>query len=124
MQQHRNFLFLCARPSFLEGLARIMDFGQTLNEYNSSPSAQEADFAAIAEDFADVFLFIRPIYSCWLLWAYVILVSGRSSSRGAAFVVSGGWLSIFIRTFPFATVSGSRILPGIVLLRCLSMRPG
>ncbi len=52
MQQHRNFLFLCARPSFLEGLARIMDFGQTLNEYNSSPSAQEADFAAIAEDWA------------------------------------------------------------------------
>ena len=28
--------FLYARPSFLEGMARVMDIGGTLNEYNSS----------------------------------------------------------------------------------------
>lgn len=28
--------FLYARPSFLEGMARVMDIGSTLNEYNSS----------------------------------------------------------------------------------------
>ena len=28
--------FLYARPSFLEGIARITDMGDTLNEYNAS----------------------------------------------------------------------------------------
>ena len=28
--------FLYARPSFWEGMARVMDIGSTLNEYNSS----------------------------------------------------------------------------------------
>ena len=28
--------FLYARPSFLEGMARVMDIGDTLNEYNAS----------------------------------------------------------------------------------------
>lgn len=45
-----NTHFLCARPSFLEGIARIMDFGNTLNAYNTSPTGQEADNTAIWMD--------------------------------------------------------------------------
>jgi hypothetical protein len=45
---------LYARPSFVEGMARIMDFGNTLNEYNRSPDpdaiALKADWNAVAED--------------------------------------------------------------------------
>ena len=32
-----------ARPSFLEGIARLMDFGNTLDGYKSYPSGAEAD---------------------------------------------------------------------------------
>lgn len=46
--------FLYARPSFLEGLARIMDLGNTLNEYNTSPTGKEADYIAISNDWAMV----------------------------------------------------------------------
>jgi hypothetical protein len=53
--------FLYARPSFIEGVARLLDFGGTLNEYNSSPSgamadrfALEADWRAIQQDFQAV----------------------------------------------------------------------
>lgn len=42
--------FLYASPSFLEGIARIMDFANALNEYNSSLTPQEADAAAIRMD--------------------------------------------------------------------------
>jgi len=46
--------FLYARPSFAEGMARIMDFGNTLSEYNRSPDpdaiALIADWNAVAED--------------------------------------------------------------------------
>lgn len=46
--------FLYARPSFAEGMARILDFGNTLNEYNRSPDpdtlALNADWNAVAED--------------------------------------------------------------------------
>lgn len=42
--------FLFARPSFLEGLARIFDFGNTLTEYNRSRTPQEADARALASD--------------------------------------------------------------------------
>ena len=41
---------LYARPSFVEGLARTLDLGSTLNEYNASPSGDEADCAAFASD--------------------------------------------------------------------------
>jgi hypothetical protein len=46
--------FLFARPSFIEGLARIIDFGGTLNEYNNSINPKEADSRAIRNDFAVV----------------------------------------------------------------------
>lgn len=42
--------FLFARPSFLEGIARLVDFGGFLNEYNTSNTPDEADFRAIAAD--------------------------------------------------------------------------
>ena len=45
---------LFARPSFIEGMARIFDMGGTLNEYNSSPSGEEADAIAIWSDWAAI----------------------------------------------------------------------
>jgi hypothetical protein len=54
--------FLFARPSFWEGAARIIDLGDTLTEYNSSLSGQQADrnalradWRAIGHDLASVF---------------------------------------------------------------------
>ena len=46
--------FLYAEPSFLEGLARILDFGNTLNQYNESPSGEMADAVALGMDWAVV----------------------------------------------------------------------
>jgi hypothetical protein len=37
----RTSSFLFARPSVWEGVARIIDFGNTLNEYNYSPKADD-----------------------------------------------------------------------------------
>ena len=42
--------FLFARPSFLEGIARMMDFGSSLNIYNESKTPEEADSMAILND--------------------------------------------------------------------------
>ncbi len=50
MKKRTDFLY--ARPSFLEGLARIMDLGNTLNEYNISPNGKEADYIALSNDWA------------------------------------------------------------------------
>ena len=55
----RHSYYLSARPSFLEGIARLMDFGNTLNEYKSYPSGVEADHAAIARDWAMIGLDFR-----------------------------------------------------------------
>ena len=44
--------YLFARPSFIEGVARIMDIGGTLNEYNYASDGQEADAIAIWSDWA------------------------------------------------------------------------
>lgn len=46
--------FLFAEPSFLEGVARLFDFGNTLNEYNVSPDGDAADKIALYMDFAMV----------------------------------------------------------------------
>lgn len=35
--------FLFARPSFIEGMARVIDLGGTLQEYNVSASPEQAD---------------------------------------------------------------------------------
>lgn len=42
--------FLFARPSFFEGVARVIDLGNTLNEYNSSKTPAEADARALKAD--------------------------------------------------------------------------
>lgn len=52
MDSRSRFLF--ARPSFLEGAARLVDFGNVLNTYNAMPTPAEADGAALAFDFAVV----------------------------------------------------------------------
>ncbi len=41
---------LCARPSIWEGIARLIDIGATLNEYNYSETAMEADYRALRSD--------------------------------------------------------------------------
>lgn len=42
--------FLFARPTFREGWGRLLDFGNTLSEYNRSATPQEADRIAITAD--------------------------------------------------------------------------
>ena len=47
-----NQLFV--RPSFVEGIARLLDFGATLQEYNGSRTPEEADMQALANDWRAV----------------------------------------------------------------------
>jgi len=42
--------FLCARPSFAEGLSRTLDFAGTMNEYNRSMTPEQADYLAMLSD--------------------------------------------------------------------------
>ncbi len=49
-----NSIILFARPSFVEGMARTLDFGGTLNEYNSSLSEEQADCLALNADWMAV----------------------------------------------------------------------
>ena len=44
--------FLFADPSFVTGLATVMDIGGALVTYNVSPSGADADERAIASDWA------------------------------------------------------------------------
>ena len=60
MGRYANLLM--AGPSFTEGMARILDFGDTLTEYNRLLSAEqadaiamEADWKAVADDLAHAF---------------------------------------------------------------------
>lgn len=46
--------FLFARGSLLEGFARVLDLGGTLNTYNTSETPEEADERAMAADWAVV----------------------------------------------------------------------
>jgi len=46
--------FFYARPSFSEGAARLLDFGNTLCEYNSSLTPEMADHLAIQSDWRGV----------------------------------------------------------------------
>jgi len=46
--------FLFAQPSFMEGLARVVDAAGALNEYNRMPASQEADALAMWADWAAV----------------------------------------------------------------------
>ena len=42
--------FLYAIPSFWSGWARILDFGDTLTEYNRSNTTAQADYLALKSD--------------------------------------------------------------------------
>ena len=46
-----NTDFLFARPSFLEGVGRVLDIGSTLQEYNKNVTPEEADTLALFKDF-------------------------------------------------------------------------
>lgn len=46
--------FLFADPSFIGGLATVLDIGGTLTEYNESNSPEEADMRAIRSDWTSV----------------------------------------------------------------------
>lgn len=46
--------FLFSRPSFLEGIARLMDFGGTLTVFNTSTTPEHADARAAYEDWRAV----------------------------------------------------------------------
>ncbi len=52
MNSRSTFLF--ARPSYLEGLARIMDFGNTITVYNESLNGEQADYLALRSDWTAV----------------------------------------------------------------------
>ncbi len=41
---------LFARPSFSEGISRVIDLGSTLQDYNTSNSEIEADAKALFDD--------------------------------------------------------------------------
>ncbi len=43
-------LFLFARPSFWEGMGRVLDLGGTMTEFNSSLSEEMADGMALRAD--------------------------------------------------------------------------
>lgn len=57
-----NGYILYARPSFLEGLARLVDFTGSLNTYNSSNSPEEADSRALMSDWEAVGLDLISAY--------------------------------------------------------------
>lgn len=46
--------FLFARPSFVSGVARLMDFGATFDAYNYSRNEEEADACALVSDWFSV----------------------------------------------------------------------
>lgn len=46
--------YLFARPSFIEGVGRVVDVGGTMNLYNESETEAEADAAAIKNDWLAV----------------------------------------------------------------------
>jgi hypothetical protein len=46
--------FLFARPSFIEGCARVIDVGGTLQQYNTSPDGSTADYFAMYADWLAV----------------------------------------------------------------------
>ena len=53
--------FLFARPSFIEGAARLTDFGNTLFEYNVSESAEAADYRAFLADWRAIGFDIQDV---------------------------------------------------------------
>ena len=53
---------LFARPSFFDGVARLLDFGDTMTEYNQSLSPQQADELAMRADCEAVAADFRAVF--------------------------------------------------------------
>ncbi len=51
---HQYSSFLFARPSFFEGVGRVLDFGGTLTEFNRCPNGPTADAIALMSDWAAI----------------------------------------------------------------------
>ncbi len=51
---NEQFGLLYAAPSFLEGIARSVDIGDTLTEYNTSENGTAADLQALRSDWLAV----------------------------------------------------------------------
>ena len=54
MNRYYVFGKLFAEPSFVEGMARTLDIGNTLKKYNESETGQEADIEALKNDWRAV----------------------------------------------------------------------
>ena len=54
MAARRRLFIRYARPGFFEGMARIMDFGNTMNRYPKYHSATEEDMLALRSDWVTV----------------------------------------------------------------------
>jgi hypothetical protein len=52
LSQESTLLF--SVPSFLRGMARVLDLGSTFDVYNTSDSAEEADRIALETDWIQV----------------------------------------------------------------------
>ena len=49
-----NEYFLFANPNFISGMARVLDIGSTLTEFNSTFYPEVADYYAIKSDWINV----------------------------------------------------------------------
>ena len=49
-----NSTFLFARSSFIEGMARVVDLGSTMQIYNACETEKEADLKALRRDWMSV----------------------------------------------------------------------
>jgi hypothetical protein len=58
--------FLFALPTWQEGAGRLVDFGDSLTEYNRTAAPEGPDTRATAQDWLAVGDFLR-----WAMWAYV-----------------------------------------------------
>ena len=56
-----TFDFLFARPSFIEGFARVLDFGDTLTEFNQSVTGEQADLIALTMDWQALGFDLRDV---------------------------------------------------------------
>lgn len=54
MTNYHTRRILYAEPSFLEGMARVLDLGATLQQYRSSRTEDEADMEAMRDDWVAV----------------------------------------------------------------------
>lgn len=57
---------LYAQPSFHEGMARLWDFGNFLDEFNTSPTGEIADWIALLSDYTAVNEDIRDVFEQYI----------------------------------------------------------